>query len=305
MKLNFFSRIKEGLTRTRQQLTSGLANLILGKKTLDPDLLENIENQLLLADMGIAVTEKIIKIITDKLSRKELTSPEQVLLCLQTTLTEVLQPFAQPLKVNTQNKPFVILMVGVNGNGKTTTIGKLAHQFKAQDHSVLLAGGDTFRAAAVQQLQTWGERTQCAVVAQPTGADSASVMFDAIQSARAKNIDIVIADTAGRLHTQNNLMEELKKNIRVIKKLDETAPHAILLVLDAATGQNALNQAREFHQALGLTGLVITKLDGTAKGGMVFSIAENLKLPIHFIGVGEGVDDLVPFDAQSFVQAII
>lgn len=301
---SFFSRVKRGLTRTRSSLTDGLASLILGAKEIDDDLLEEIETQLLIADVGVDATRKIIDHLTQKLSRKELSDAEGLYQSLQMELAAILDVHGEPLTIDTQHQPFVILVVGVNGVGKTTTIGKLAKRLQREGHSVMLAAGDTFRAAAVEQLQVWGERNRVPVVAQQTGADSASVIFDALQAAKARKVDVLIADTAGRLHSKTNLMEELKKVKRVLGKLDEQAPHEVMLVLDAGTGQNALNQAREFHQAIDLTGVTLTKLDGTAKGGIVFAIAEKLQLPIRFIGVGEKIDDLRPFEAESFVEAL-
>lgn len=299
-----FARLANSLSKTRQGLNNGLANLVLGKKEIDEDLFDDLEMLLLSADIGVDTTEKIIKNLTAQTSRKELKDPEALIASLKTQLTEILQPVSQPLEIDTSKQPFVILMVGVNGVGKTTTIGKLAKQFQAQGKSVMLAAGDTFRAAAVEQLQTWGERNQIPVIAQGTGADSAAVIFDAIQSATARKVDVLIADTAGRLHTQSNLMEELKKVKRVISKFEQSAPHEVMLVLDAATGQNALNQAKQFHEAVGLTGLVLSKMDGTAKGGIIFTLAEQLKIPMRYLGVGEAIDDLQVFDASQFTQAL-
>jgi fused signal recognition particle receptor len=300
---SWFSRLKNSLSRTRSSFTQGLATLFLGKKEIDDDLVEQIETLLLTADVGVEATQLIMQKLTKGISRKELKDPAAVYSALQKALTEMLLPCEQPLVIS-QQRPFVILMIGVNGAGKTTTIGKLAKKFQQDGMSVMLAAGDTFRAAAIEQLAVWGERNGVSVTAQHTGADSASVIFDALQSARSKNIDILIADTAGRLHTRDNLMEELKKVKRVLQKQDPNAPHEVLLVLDANTGQNALNQALKFHETMGVTGLVLTKLDGTAKGGIIFAIAHKLKLPIRFIGVGEKVDDLRPFDAQAFVEAL-
>jgi fused signal recognition particle receptor len=284
-----------GLLRTRQQFTSKLANLLRGKKSIDPETLQQLENILLSADVGVHTTKQIIQYLS-----KHPSDAENLEHALQEYLIKLLEPYAQPLQIN--NAPFVILMIGVNGAGKTTTIGKLAKQLQTAGKKVMLAAGDTFRAAAIEQLNVWGERHNVPVIAQHNGADSASVIFDALQSAQAKNYDVLIADTAGRLHTKDNLLEELKKIQRVIKKLDPQAPHEILLVLDASIGQNALQQALKFHSALGVTGLIITKLDGTAKGGIIFAIADQLKLPIRYVGVGEGEDDLVAFDARSFVE---
>jgi fused signal recognition particle receptor len=303
-KGGLFGRLKSGLSRTRATLTDGLANLVLGKKSIDDDLLEELETQLLVADVGVEVTQKIISDLTARISRNQLKDTDALMLALREGMSDILLPCSKPLQIPQSDKPFVILVVGVNGVGKTTTIGKLARRLQGEGKSVMLAAGDTFRAAAVEQLQTWGERNQIAVIAQPSGSDSASVIYDALESARARNIDVLIADTAGRLHTQSNLMEELKKIKRVMAKLDPEAPHEVLLVLDAGTGQNALSQAQQFTEAVQLTGLTLTKLDGTAKGGIIFAIAENLGIPIRFIGVGETIDDLRVFDAEEFVQAL-
>ncbi len=302
-KESFFSRVKRGLTRTRAGFTDAMASLLAGKKAIDADLLEEIETQLLMADVGVAATQRIIGSLTQKVSRKELADSDALYRALQQELSAILDTSTAPWSVD-KAKPHVILMVGVNGVGKTTTIGKLAKRLQIEGKQVMLAAGDTFRAAAVEQLQVWGERNQIPVVAQHTGADSASVIFDALQSAIAKKADVLIADTAGRLHTKNNLMEELKKVKRVMQKLDVNAPHEVLLVLDAATGQNALNQATQFNEAVGITGIVLTKLDGTAKGGIVFAIADKTGIPIRFIGVGETIDDLRPFEPQEFVKAL-
>jgi fused signal recognition particle receptor len=302
-KLDFFSRIKQSLSKTRKQFGSGIGRLLLGKKTIDAELLEELETLLVSSDLGVETTQKILEQLKDSLARKQLDDGEAVLTALKQQLQAMLAPCAKPLVIDNQ-KPFVILMVGINGAGKTTTIGKLAKQFQTEGKKVLLAAGDTFRAAAVQQLQVWGERNHIPVIAQQTGADSASVIFDAMQAAKARGIDIVIADTAGRLHTQHNLMEELKKVKRVMQKLDPSTPQETMLVLDASLGQNALNQAKEFNQAIGLTGIAMTKLDGTAKGGILFAIANTLGIPFRFLGIGESIDDLRPFDAQQFVQAL-
>lgn len=299
----WFSRLKSGLSKTRANLTEGLASLVLGQKTIDEDLLEEIETQLLMADVGIDATQKVIAELTSRLSRKELTDSDSVINTLRNSLGAMLENCAQPLDTS-QATPFVILVVGINGAGKTTTIGKLAHTLQQQGKSVMLAAGDTFRAAAVEQLQTWGKRNNITVVSQHEGADSASVIYDAVESATARKIDVLIADTAGRLHTQSNLMEELKKVKRVIAKLDDKAPHEVLLVLDAGTGQNALNQASEFQRAVDVSGIALTKLDGTAKGGIIFSIASKLDIPIRFIGVGEGIDDLHEFKVDEFIDAL-
>ena len=301
----FFTSLRQRLSKTRENLSSGLADLLLGKKQIDDDLLEQLEEQLLIADVGFQATQAILTQLTGKLARKELKDGETLITSLKQTMQEILSPCEVPLELTATNKPYVILMVGVNGAGKTTTVGKLAQQFKSQGQRVMLAAGDTFRAAAVGQLQTWGDRLDIPVIKQAQGSDSASVIFDALQSAQARNIDILIADTAGRLHTQNNLMDELEKIKRVMSKLDPDAPHETLLVLDAVTGQNALTQASSFKDAVGVSGIVLTKLDGTAKGGMIFSVAEQLKLPIRYIGVGESVEDLRPFNSQEFVDALL
>lgn len=301
-KKGFFARLKAGLSRTRGQLADSLANLVLGSKEIDDDLLEDIETQLLMADVGVSATRKIIDDLTEKAARKELKDPQALMERLRQLLSDIIEPCSKPLELT--HKPFVILMVGVNGVGKTTTIGKLAKKFQSEGKSVMLAAGDTFRAAAVEQLQVWGERNNIHVTAQHTGADSASVIFDALQAAQARNIDILIADTAGRLHTKSNLMDELAKVKRVMQKLDPTAPHETMLVVDAGTGQNALNQAEHFNKAVPLSGITITKLDGTAKGGIIFALADKMKTPIRFIGVGESIDDLREFNGQDFIQAL-
>lgn len=301
-KKGFFARLKAGLSRTRGQLADSLANLVLGSKEIDDDLLEDIETQLLLADVGVSATRKIIDDLTEKAARKELKDPQALMERLRELLSEIIEPCSKPLELT--HKPFVILMVGVNGVGKTTTIGKLAKKFQSEGKSVMLAAGDTFRAAAVEQLQVWGERNNIHVTAQHTGADSASVIFDALQAAQARNIDVLIADTAGRLHTKSNLMDELAKVKRVMQKLDPSAPHETMLVVDAGTGQNALNQAEHFNKAVPLSGITITKLDGTAKGGIIFALADKMKTPIRFIGVGESIDDLREFNGQDFIQAL-
>lgn len=303
-KSSLLGRLKQGLTRTRKQLGDQLANAILGKKVIDEALLEDIETLLLTADVGVEASQQIIDDLTQKISRKELADPQALYDALQANLAQLLSDSHAPFQIDQTHQPYVILMVGVNGAGKTTTIGKLAKRFQAEGKSVMLAAGDTFRAAAVEQLQVWGERNAIPVIAQHTGADSASVIFDAIQAAKARNIDVIIADTAGRLHTQSNLMDELKKVKRVIQKLDDSAPHETLLVLDASVGQNAVNQMREFHDAVGVSGITLTKLDGTAKGGIIFAIAKEFSVPIRFIGVGEGIEDLRPFDAEEFVTAL-
>lgn len=303
-KKGFFSRIKSGLSRTKANLADGLGNLFLGAKEIDDDLLEEIETQLLMADVGVEATTEIINRLTDRVSRKQLADAEALYNALKAELAGLLDDAEQPLDINSSEGPYVILMVGVNGVGKTTTIGKLAKKFQAEGKSVMLAAGDTFRAAAVEQLQVWGDRNNVPVVAQHTGADSASVLFDALQSAKAKNVDVLIADTAGRLQNKDNLMQELEKVVRVMKKLDPAAPHEVMLVLDAGTGQNAMSQASLFKEAVGVSGITLTKLDGTAKGGIIFAIAKQLELPIRYIGVGEQVDDLRPFKAKEFVAAL-
>ena len=299
-----FSRLKESLAKTRDNLGNGLATLFLGKKELTEGVFETLETQLLLADVGIEATQQLIGKLTQKLKRRELDNVDAALKALQEDMNAMLAPCQVPLQIPADKKPFLILMVGINGSGKTTTIGKLAQQFKQQGKSLLLAAGDTFRAAATEQLQVWGERNQVPVISQQAGADSASVIFDAYSAAKARGLDLVLADTAGRLHTQTHLMVELQKIKRVLNKLDPETPQEILLVLDASIGQNALTQARQFHQALGITGLVLTKLDGTAKGGIIFAIANELRLPIRYIGIGEGIEDLRPFDADEFVKAL-
>jgi fused signal recognition particle receptor len=300
----FFSRLKQGLSRTRSGLTDAIADVTLGKKTIDDELLEEIETLLLTSDLGVEASQRIIEQLTSRVTRKELTDSDALFAALKEEMLAILEPCVSPLEIKPDAKPYIILVVGINGAGKTTTIGKLAKRFQQQGHSVMLAAGDTFRAAAVEQLQSWGDRNNVPVIAQKNGADSAAVIFDALASAQTKKIDVLIADTAGRLHTQSNLMDELKKIKRVMGKLDEQAPHEVMLIVDAGTGQNALNQAREFNQAVGLTGISLTKLDGTAKGGVIFAIANTLKLPIRFIGVGEGIDDLRPFNANEFVDAL-
>ncbi len=303
-QLSVFERIRSGLGKTRANLTSGLADLFAVGKKIDEDLLEEIETTLLMADVGVTATSEIIDSLTDKLERNQLKDGAALQAALREELHGLLRPVTRPLTVASDNKPYVILMVGVNGVGKTTTIGKLAKQFQDDGLSVMLAAGDTFRAAAVEQLQVWGDRHQVPVIAQHTGADSASVIFDAVQSAQAKGVDVVIADTAGRLQNKDNLMSELEKVVRVMKKLDDSAPHEVMLVLDAGTGQNALSQATVFQQAVGVSGITLTKLDGTAKGGIVFAIARQLQLPIRYIGVGEQAQDLRTFDAETFVEAL-
>ncbi|WP_020192228.1 signal recognition particle-docking protein FtsY [Pseudomonas putida] len=303
-KPGFFARLKQGLSKTSASIGEGMASLFLGKKVIDDDLLDEIETRLLTADVGVEATSAIVQNLTQKVARKQLADADALYKSLQEELAALLRPVEQPLNVQAQNKPYVILVVGVNGAGKTTTIGKLAKKLQLEGKKVMLAAGDTFRAAAVEQLQVWGERNQIPVIAQHTGADSASVIFDAVQAAKARGVDVLIADTAGRLHTKDNLMEELKKVRRVIGKLDVEAPHEVLLVLDAGTGQNAISQAKYFNQSVELTGLALTKLDGTAKGGVIFALAKQFNIPIRFIGVGEGIDDLRTFEAEPFVKAL-
>lgn len=299
-----FGRLKKGLARTGEILNSDIRELVSLTRKIDDELLEELETQLLVADLGVEATGRIIKDLTQQVARHELKDGEALMQALQENMRSQLERVNQPLDFNCEKKPYVILVVGVNGVGKTTTIGKLARRFQDEGKQVMLAAGDTFRAAAVEQLQVWGERNQIPVVAQQTGSDSASVLYDALDSARARNIDILIADTAGRLHNKSGLMDELTKVERVLKKIDVTAPHEVLLVLDAGTGQNAINQAEQFNEAVGVTGIALTKLDGTAKGGVIFAIAERLGIPIRFIGVGEGIEDLRPFDAAEFVAAL-
>jgi fused signal recognition particle receptor len=303
-KPGLFSRLKKGLQRTSSSFSDGMGNLFLGKKEIDDDLLEELETQLLVADVGVEATREIISSLTQQVSRKELSDAPALYTALKEKLAELLAGCEAPLVIENSDRPYVILMVGVNGVGKTTTIGKLAKRFQQEGKSVMLAAGDTFRAAAVEQLQVWGERNNVPVIAQHTGADSASVIYDAVQAAQARNIDVLIADTAGRLHNKDHLMEELKKVVRVMGKLDEQAPHEVMLVLDAGTGQNALSQAKHFQEAVGVSGISLTKLDGTAKGGIIFAISKQLHLPVRFIGVGEQVDDLRPFNASEFVSAL-
>jgi fused signal recognition particle receptor len=301
-KEGFFARLKRSLVKTKQNLGSGFVGLFRGKK-IDDDLFEELEEQLLIADVGVETTRKIITSLTEHASRKQLKDADALYGKLKEEMSEILAKVDEPLDVSGKT-PYVILMVGVNGVGKTTTIGKMARQFEAQGKSVMLAAGDTFRAAAVEQLQVWGQRNNIPVIAQHTGADSASVIFDAIQAAKARNIDVLIADTAGRLQNKAHLMEELKKIVRVMKKLDEDAPHEVMLTLDASTGQNAVSQAKLFNEAVGLTGITLTKLDGTAKGGVIFAIADQFSIPIRYIGVGEGIEDLRPFKADDFIEAL-
>jgi len=293
------------LQKTRSRFKDTLLNFVLGNKTIDAELLEELEGELIMADVGVDATARIMGTLNERVARSQLADSTALREALRGELLDILRPVEQPLELPESDTPFVILVVGVNGSGKTTTIGKLAHKLTDGGLSVMLAAGDTFRAAAVEQLQAWGERNQVPVVSQGSGADSASVIFDALQSARARNIDVLIADTAGRLHTQTGLMDELKKVKRVLGKIDPSAPHETLLVLDGGTGQNALNQAQQFDTAMSLTGLVVTKLDGTARGGIVFALAQSLGIPLRFIGVGETVEDLRVFAADEFVDAII
>jgi len=298
------SQLSHSLEKTRRTFADGMADFLLGKKNIDSELIETLETRLLSADVGVDATTTIIDQLQSDISRKAITDADALHAKLAAIMKHILQPCEQSLNTDSA-KPFVILVVGINGAGKTTSIGKLASHFKKQGKSVMLAAGDTFRAAAVEQLQQWGQRNDVPVIAQGTGADPASVIFDAVESASSKNIDIIIADTAGRLHTQDNLMDELAKIKRVLAKLDARAPHETMIVMDAGFGQNALHQAQQFHESIGLTGMVVTKLDGTAKGGILFSIARTLKLPVRFIGIGEGIDDLKPFNASEFVDALL
>ena len=302
--LGLMARLRAGLARTRANLSDALGDLLGGSRQIDDDLLEDIETLLLTADVGVDATRRIIADLTARVRRKELADPAALGSALREQLAAILHRIEAPDSRPAPGRPLVILMVGINGAGKTTTIGKLARRYKDAGNSVMLAAGDTFRAAAVEQLQTWGERNAIPVIAQATGADSASVIYDALEAATARRIDVLIADTAGRLHTKTNLMDELAKITRVMKKIDPDAPHEVMLVVDAGNGQNALNQAVEFHSAVGLTGITLTKLDGTAKGGIIFAIADRLGVPIRFIGVGEGIEDLRPFDADEFVKAL-
>ena len=304
-KKGLFNRLRSGLSKTSNSLTEGISSLVLGKKKIDDDVLEELETRLLMADVGIDATQRIIDDLTKRASRNELNDVEALMDALNEEMTRILHPISQPLEIDATKKPTVILMVGINGAGKTTTIGKLAKKFQNEGKSVMLAAGDTFRAAAVEQLQVWGERNNIPVIAQGTGSDSASVIYDAMESAKARNIDVLLADTAGRLHTQTNLMEELKKVKRVMQKIDPSSPHEVMLIVDASIGQNALAQAKEFNNALGLTGITVTKLDGTAKGGILFAMAEQTGIPVRYIGVGESIDDLQEFDARDFTNALL
>ncbi len=298
-------KVDVGLSVTRQQLDNRLVDAVRNAERSDENLYEAVETALISSDFGVAAAMEIVDKLRTAVDNKVITKPEELIPAVQAELFEMIEPCEQFLDIDVGRQPFVILMVGVNGAGKTTTIGKLAQRLKEDGMSVMLAAGDTFRAAAVEQLKSWGERNDVPVIAQGTGADAAAVIYDALESARARKVDVLIADTAGRLHTQSNLMEELKKIRRVITRLDESAPHEIMLVVDAGTGQNALSQAREFNQAVGLTGITVTKLDGTARGGILFAIAHELKIPIRYIGVGEKAEDLRPFDAGSFINAIL
>ncbi len=300
-----FARLRAGLARTRAVLTSDVTDLLRGRTRIDENLLDDLESVLLGADVGVEACERLLGGLRERVRRNESADGAAVLAALRAGMLAILEPVTAPLRLPAGSGPFMILMVGVNGAGKTTTIGKLAARFKAEGRSVMLAAGDTFRAAAVEQLERWGERTGVPVVAQHTGADSASVIYDALAAARARKVDVLIADTAGRLHTQGGLMEELRKVKRVAAKLDPAAPHEVLLVIDAGMGQNSLVQARQFHEAVGVTGLVLTKLDGTARGGVILAIAERLGLPVRLVGVGEGVEDLRDFDAGEFVTALL
>lgn len=304
-KAGFFARLSNKLSKTRNNLTEGIADLFLGKKEINEDILEELETRLLMADVGINVTNQMLTSIRDSVSRKSLSNVDELFAALKVQMKDILEPVSKPLVIDREHKPYVILMIGVNGVGKTTTIGKLAKKFQSEGKSVMLAAGDTFRAAAVEQLEIWGERNKIPVISQKEGADPASIIFDAMESAKSRKVDILIADTAGRLHTDSGLMQELAKINRVMKRHDETAPHEVMLVVDASTGQNALNQARQFNATIPLSGITFTKLDGTAKGGIIFAIAEELKIPIRFIGVGESIDDLRPFNSDEFVDALI
>ena len=303
-KGSWFNRMKTGLSKSRKNLAEGMVSILIGGKEIDDELLEEVEDQLLVADIGVNATNRIIKSLTEQTARGDLIYAHSLYKALQTELVDILTPKVAPLVIDTSKKPFVILVVGVNGVGKTTTIGKLAKRLQGEGKSVMLAAGDTFRAAATEQLQIWGDRNNIPVVAQGHGADSASVIFDAMQSAKAKNIDVLIADTAGRLQNKTHLMAELEKVVRVMRKADPSAPHEGMIVLDAGTGQNAINQVELFNKVVPLTGITITKLDGTAKGGVVFNIAETTDVPIRYIGVGESIDDLRAFSPKQFVAAL-
>lgn len=301
----FLRRLRGGLAKTRTQLAAGLGNLFLGKKAIDDDALADLETSLLRADVGVEATQRIMDALAQRVKRKQLADTAALFEALRAELVEQLRPIARPLVIDPARRPFVILVVGVNGAGKTTTIGKLGQRLKAEGKSVLLAAGDTFRAAAVEQLTSWGHRHDIPVIAQQQGSDSASVVFDAVRSGQARDADVVIADTAGRLQAKTNLMEELAKIKRVVSKIDPSAPHSVLLVLDGSVGQNALSQVKEFDAAVGLTGLIVTKLDGTAKAGVLFAIANTSRFPVHFVGIGEAVEDLRPFEPEAFVDALL
>ncbi|MBY7734570.1 signal recognition particle-docking protein FtsY [Francisella philomiragia] len=303
-KKGLFSRLQSGLSKTASKFGSGLSTILMGQKVVDDELLEDIEMQLLTSDVGVEATDEIVEYLRGKVARNELQTADKLNEIIQDKLTEIILPCQKPLQINHENTPYVILIVGVNGVGKTTTIGKLTKKLQSEGKSVILAAGDTFRAAAVEQLREWGDRNNTQVVYQKEGADSASVIYDAISAAKSRGIDVVIADTAGRLHNKDNLMQELKKVVKVIKKVDDSAPHETMLVVDATTGGNALSQAEAFNEIVNLTGITITKLDGTAKGGIVFSIAKKMGLPLRFIGVGEKIDDLQVFNAKNFTKAL-
>jgi len=300
----FLRRLRNRLNRGNSWLTYDLADLFKGRQ-IDATILEELETRLVTADVGIEATERILGELRRRVARRELTDARALIEALRQSIVEILAPCAQPLLIDTARRPFVILVVGVNGSGKTTTIGKLARRCAGEGRSVLLAAGDTFRAAAIEQLEVWAERTGAEFAAQLPGADPGAVVFDALQAARARQTDVVLADTAGRLHSQSHLMEELKKVKRVIQRVDPGAPHEVLLVLDANQGQNALAQARQFSEAVGVTGLVLTKLDGTAKGGIVIAIANELRIPIRYLGVGEAPEDFGEFDAMAFAAALV
>lgn len=304
-KQDMYSRLKRGLTKTHEILNTDVMDLIQGQQEIDEDLLEQFEDNLMMADVGIEATQYISNHLAEVILDKKINTREDMYQALQSSMNNILVDSEKPLMIDREKKPFVILMVGINGAGKTTTIGKLAQQFKDSGHSVMLAAGDTFRSAAVEQLQNWGQRLDIPVISQGRGSDAASVIYDALQSAQSRQMDVLIADTAGRLHTQDNLMNELEKIKRVLAKLDPTAPHETMLVLDAGTGQNALMQAKHFNEAIGISGITLTKLDGTAKGGIIFSIARQMKLPIRYIGVGESAQDLRVFKSEEFINALL
>ncbi|NNF15456.1 MAG: signal recognition particle-docking protein FtsY [Gammaproteobacteria bacterium] len=303
-KKGFFSRLRERLNRGEAVLTADLGELFSSGK-IDDELLEELETRLLMADVGVDATQKIMDALHARISSDELDSVEALVEALKAAIMEILAPCNKPLRLRGAKGPFVLLMVGVNGAGKTTTIGKLARRFKENGISVMLAAGDTFRAAAVEQLQTWGERNRVPVIAQATGADPAAVVYDAFEAAKSRNVDVLIADTAGRLHTQDGLMDELRKIKRVLQRIDADAPHEIMLIIDASNGQNALTQASQFNDAVELTGITITKLDGTAKGGILIAVAEKLGIPIRYVGIGESAEDLGPFEAEQYTEALL